>query len=493
MFNNLVNLPIALITQSIIPRILGPLNYGNYSFLTSFFTNIIDFFDSGTSIAFYTKLSRDQKNNSLISFYWQFVIIVILISFLLVSVVILLGYKSELWPGQITSYIYCALILSILIWFFQIIIKILDAKGLTSKSEIFKFIQKSVLLIILISFYTIGRIDLLTFFIIQYIVFALYIIMSFIYLRSEKISLFPIFKVDYKFYFIDFWSYVKPLFFAAFVTLVINLIDRLLLQKFYGSVEQGYFSLAIQVSVICLIFTSSLTPIFTREFSIAHKEKNTKLEKKLFLKYTPLFYFIASFLSIFLAFKSNTILMFIGGTQYSQAQTTIIIMALYPVHQTYGQLCSSVLYSKYMTKIYGKISILTMVFTFPISFYLLFPKSSFGLELGSEGLAYKFIISQFTFVNILLYYVCKTLRVNFLNIIRHQLSVLAILVFLNILINYTVDLFVVNDYVNFIFSGFIYLILTLVYIIINPKIISLSRRKINYYLLYLKYQRNGLK
>ena len=39
-------------------RMLGPANYGSYSFLKSFFTQVVNFFDSGISAGFYSKLSQ---------------------------------------------------------------------------------------------------------------------------------------------------------------------------------------------------------------------------------------------------------------------------------------------------------------------------------------------------------------------------------------------------------------------------------------------------
>ena len=69
---NLVGLGINLVTQAIIPRGLGPKAYGDFSFLSNFFTQIMGFLDMGTSIGFYTKLSQRQKDFGLVSFYLSF-------------------------------------------------------------------------------------------------------------------------------------------------------------------------------------------------------------------------------------------------------------------------------------------------------------------------------------------------------------------------------------------------------------------------------------
>ena len=69
---NLIGLVTGVGTYAIIPRGLGPILYGNFSFLTNFFQQIVNFFDMGTSMCFYTKLSQRQKEFGLVSFYLYF-------------------------------------------------------------------------------------------------------------------------------------------------------------------------------------------------------------------------------------------------------------------------------------------------------------------------------------------------------------------------------------------------------------------------------------
>ena len=82
LLTNLVSLPVYFVTQAIIPRGLGPQAYGDFNFLTNFFSQVMGFLDMGTSIGFYTKLSQRPHETALVSFYFYF---------LLVSVITLLG------------------------------------------------------------------------------------------------------------------------------------------------------------------------------------------------------------------------------------------------------------------------------------------------------------------------------------------------------------------------------------------------------------------
>jgi len=45
LFANLFGLGVSLITQAIIPRVLGPKAYGDFSFLTNYFNEVVRLFD----------------------------------------------------------------------------------------------------------------------------------------------------------------------------------------------------------------------------------------------------------------------------------------------------------------------------------------------------------------------------------------------------------------------------------------------------------------
>ena len=70
---SLVGLPIGLVTQSILPRMLGPVVYGNFGFVTSFFSQAIGFLYAGPSAGFYSKLSQRPSELGLVQFFGGFV------------------------------------------------------------------------------------------------------------------------------------------------------------------------------------------------------------------------------------------------------------------------------------------------------------------------------------------------------------------------------------------------------------------------------------
>jgi O-antigen/teichoic acid export membrane protein len=88
---SLLGLPLSLAQQWVVTRALGPAGYGSYSFLNSFFSEVIAFFDSGTSAGFYAKLCGRPEEKGLVAFYWKLAGAITAVLFIGVAVVLLAG------------------------------------------------------------------------------------------------------------------------------------------------------------------------------------------------------------------------------------------------------------------------------------------------------------------------------------------------------------------------------------------------------------------
>ena len=162
--SNIIGLIISLFTQAIIPRGLGPRAYGDFSFLSNFFNQVVGFFDMGTSIGFYTKLSQRQKETDIVVFYTWFAIATSLLLFLIVLVVSKTPFAVKIWPDQIDFYVYLSAIWGILMWYSQILTKIVDAYGLTVSGEMARNIQKILGLILIGILFFYDKLNLKNFF-----------------------------------------------------------------------------------------------------------------------------------------------------------------------------------------------------------------------------------------------------------------------------------------------------------------------------------------
>lgn len=161
---NLVGLLIGLVTQAIIPRGLGPKAYGDFSFLTNFFTQIVGFLDMGTSIAFYTKISQRPKEFGLVSFYLYFAMFVSVVVLLFVTFSVTTSLHVKLWPDQGVFYVLLAALWGIMIWLIQIINKMGDAYGLTVATEMARISQKVLGLVLIVPLFLFDLLNLRNFF-----------------------------------------------------------------------------------------------------------------------------------------------------------------------------------------------------------------------------------------------------------------------------------------------------------------------------------------
>jgi O-antigen/teichoic acid export membrane protein len=479
--SGIISLPIQLIIQSIIPRSLGPVAYGQFTFLSNSFTQIVGFFDSGVSYAYYTKLSGDLKNKVLINYFYKLILILSLLLVLLVTSVFLLDFESYIWPDQQIIFIYMALFWALINYYSSTLNKTIDAFGLTSAGELIKIAQKFFSLFLILGLYFYYNLDLFSFFIYHYLIVIFFIIGGFILLKRNGVNLLqPIALTKLKFKKLTsyFWNYSSPMIVFSFIAMIVNILDYWFLQRFSGSVEQGYFGLSHRIAAICFIFTGAMTPLIIREFSVAFGNNNISKIRSLFLKNIPLLYTIAAAISIFLCLQGDVITQLIGGNEFEGAGLAISLMALYPIHQTYGQLSGSVFYSTGQTKLYRNIEVSVMITGLMVSFFLIGPQKFYGLSLGALGLAIKMLVMQFLSVNIQLYYNSKYLKLDFKKLFGHQLLIVLIFFLFAFSANYLSNLIFNKNLLIFLISGVIYLFLLLLLIYNFPILISVKKIKI---------------
>jgi O-antigen/teichoic acid export membrane protein len=465
---------INIVIVAIVPKALGPIVYGQFVYLQQFFTQIIAFLDAGTSTAFFTKLSANQTRKELIVFYFAFSLVLLLILLALVYTLELTNTLGTLLTDIPTNFVYLGLWFSFLTWFTQVYIKISDAYALTVSVEIVKISHKVIMLLALLYCINYLAFDLHLYF--YYHFFSLLIFMSVITLvffkkrvySRELISN----KVEVKKIGREFLSFSSPLFVFNMIAIGISLFDLWLLQRVSGSTETGFYGLAYSIAAMCFLFTSAMTPLITRELSKAYAENRIDEMRKLFSRYVPMLYAIAAYFSAFIAFSSEGLLAIFTDERFQGAYLTLVIIAFYPIHQTYGQLNAALFFATEKTTLYRNIgifsSMLGLAFTF-IFIYL--------FEMGSVGFAWKMLISQIIGVNIQLFFNVIWLKLNFKSFVIHQLYTLVFFATIA-LISTSVLQYSNNLMMNFVISGVVYTLLVFAGIILIPSIIKTKRQEL---------------
>jgi O-antigen/teichoic acid export membrane protein len=461
---------------AIVPQALGAVAYGKFVYLQDFFIKAVGFLDMGSSIAFFTKLSADNRRRELILFYFSYLAFIFILLILFIYILDITDYIYLLIPNISTKYIYFGLLFATLTWASQIFIKISDAFALTISVEIIKILHKIASLGLILYFIHIIGLSLDNYFYFHYIsLISFLIILSWLFWKKDifKNLKFSDFYSKFSSLLKEFIEYCHPLVLYSIVLSLVGIFDIWLLQSVAGSREMGFYGVAYSLSAMAFLFSSAMTPIITREYSKFYGNGDIKSIRKLFLKYIPMLYSISAFFSIFISLHSQTILdIFISSDEFKEAYLVLVIMFFYPIHQTYGQLSGGLFYATGETKLLRNISLFIAPFSILVSIILIF-----FLKLGAIGLALKMVIVQFIGVNIQLYFNTKFLNLDFKYFLKHQL--ISILFFTAIgFLSYGVS--------NFILSGTIYTLWVIIFSYIFPQIFATSREEIETIFLRLK-------
>jgi O-antigen/teichoic acid export membrane protein len=357
-------------------------------------------------------------------------------------------------------------------WFMQIFIKISDAYALTVSVELIKIGYRILSLLLLMFFIYQLSFDLNLYFYFQYIslISFLFIIL---WLFIKKGIFDNIFNFQFSIVNLakEFINYCSPLFVYSLVGLAAGMFDIWLLQKVAGSKQMGFYGLAYSLAAMCFLFTSAMTPIITREFSKSYEQKDLETMKKLFYRYIPMLYSIAAYFAVFISVQSDNVLMIFTDEKFKDASLVLTIMALYPIHQTYGQLSGSIFYATGQTKLMRNISLFTMPLGMLISFILIYL-----FDLGAVGLAWKMIIIQFIGVNIQLYFNSKLLKLDIKYFIWHQLYSILFFVIIASLLKGFISFN--SILLEFFINGILYTILVIILAYIFPQVFATKRDEI---------------
>jgi O-antigen/teichoic acid export membrane protein len=483
---NTISLIINLIINLFVPRTLGTTMYGNFNFLTTFFQQIVSFFNLWITPAYYVKLSQRPKEFSLIVFTLYYISISITLIF---CFVLLLYFKnnwtSSLLPDQEILYIVLAFFFVIFQWLAQILTGITDAFKITIKAEKLRMYIRILGLILFIILLFSNNLNLTNFFIYNFIV-SISISISFLSVISKsEIIISPSWAISKEKFITlvnEFSKFSNPLLISGLVSVFALLLDRWFLQFYWGSTEQGYYGISQQIGIICFLFTGSMSALLINEFSVSFSKNNIKKIAQDFKKYIPLLYSLAAYFGIFVAINSITVVEIIGGSQYKDAALTVAIMSFYPIHQTYGQLSGAVFLTTNRTNIYSKISIILTLVGIPLSYLLITENQYLGFNLGASGLAIKMVLIQFIAVTIQLVYNAKYLNLVLWKYLAHQILCVVILFFIAFLSNFLVNQIhlISNIYLIFICNGFLYSIIVVLALLLEPRIFGLNHNRLKF-------------
>ena len=418
---NMASVPVYLVMEAVLPRALGPQMYGNFSFATSVFQQLSGFLDMGTSTCFYNALSRRQREGGLVSFYARAMALVLAVM-LVVGLALLYPPLGELaLPGVPLWMAPFAALWGFLFWWSRVLRSMNDAIGATVRSELARTVCSLAGVLVLLGLFASGTLTPWTLFIQQYALMGGTALGFWLVMRGFWGPLpWRLPAADIRAYRREFFDYSHPLLVQALLSFLLLTAERWLLQWFDGSAEQGFYALSQKVSMACVLFVAAMTPLIMRELSIAWGQEDKAAMGRLLTRFAPMLYVVAAYFSCFTVAEGDVLVRIFGGAAFAAAMVPVQIMALYPVHQTCGQLAGSVFHATGRTSTLRNVTALECVYGFATAWVMLAPAEYGGLHLGAVGLALKTVVVQCVTANLCLWLASRLVPFAFWRNLAHQ-------------------------------------------------------------------------
>lgn len=451
--------PLNLITVSIIARTLGPELYGEYRYLIYFFSLFSGFIGFSSNF-FSTELAKNPFDKKLITFYQNYIILNWIGAVVLVLVMSHSVFAGTFFPGNIqVRYIWIAFFLTFLTFFSQFLESMTDSCGLTKNASIFNFIAKLVGLGILCSLiYAFDQRTLLSVFVYSVSVIAFTTIGFGIVLKTNAIPVFA-FRIkisEAREKLSALFAYSHPLLVLAIFAFATGFLTRWELQFFGGSIEQGYFSFSDSFSAFIIIFSSSITPLLQREFSISFGKQEHEKMKSLFLRSLLIFTAITSYMSIFTMLNASIFTVLVGGSSFKDAVLPTQIMLLYPIPYIINNILYVTLYATGRTPLLRNVQILMGILNLSLTFFLVAPPHYFGLQLGAVGFAISMVVVTYFNHVILLKYCASFFNLGWMGVVVSYIKILLVFVTVGIVCKMIAGFLLTNSLFFIIVSGFSY-------------------------------------
>jgi len=408
-------LAVSLISATIVPRALGPAAYGNYSFLLSTSTTLRGVLDTGTQQAFFTFSSQEGASGPLTRLY----ALVLCIQFSIVVTIIALagatGTTKWLWHAQRLDQIVLVTALDWLMFLALSLQQLGDSKGLTAYQQLVGAAVSLLTLTGLVLLRLTGALGFYSFVWLSVAGAALNCMVLVYRLLVIKRALLWSGAITVRNYATRWWRFTRPLILLQFYLPVVAYLGLYLIQKWYGSVEQGYYALALQWSGFAMVFTNSAVWIFWREIAHHSASQDLLVTAGIYERFSKLFFLLAVVLACWLSASSGLLVNLVAGERFHPAAAVLAIMAFYPVSQTLGQISMVSLKAMEHTGSYARWSIALSVPDVLLTYLLLAPPSALapGLHLGATGLAFKTAMYGLVSVQVFDWLNCHFLRIRY--------------------------------------------------------------------------------
>ncbi len=401
---------LTFVTGMLLARWLGPQSYGNMAFLLGTFIGFRALLDMGTSSAFFTFLSQKPRSRSFVLGFFGWMGIQFLVPTIFIGLLFPDRWIETIWQGESTGLIllaFAAAFLQYSVW--PVVQQAGESQRQTIRVQGIGLIVAGAHLLAVALLWLLGVLGLYALFaaiILEYLLASVVAHQCFPYAREGSANT-PNLRQESTLQ--KYWRYCLPLIPYSFVSFAYEFADRWLLQKFGGGVEQAFYAVSAQFAGVALIATSSILRIFWKEIAEAHHKGDHDRTGRLYQKVSRLLFLIGALIAGYLIPWAEEVMQLVLGTAYAGGATTLAIMFLFPVHQSMGQIGSTMLLATEQVRLQVITGIVFMTASIGVTYFILAsPQAEIpGLGLASEGLAWKMVGMQILSVNVIAYLIAR--------------------------------------------------------------------------------------
>jgi O-antigen/teichoic acid export membrane protein len=469
----------SFLTVILLARWLGPQEYGIMVFLLASFVAYQALVDMASTSAFFTFLSQRTRSKKFIIFYWRWIVIQFFVSFGIIYLILPDSLVTTIWHGESRNLIILAFVATFMqqtVW--TIVSQMAEANRESIKIQKISVIFTTGHFFIIFLLWKFGILLLPLIFIALFFEWGLAsLVASKLYYKnrfdkenidSHSDTAASVFR--------EFWIYCWPFIPMVGFTFFHNISSVWMLQEWGGAEEQAYHGIGLQFAAIPMIFTASVLKIFWKEIAEAkHLGDMQKLEYLYYRATRSLFFIGAIFAGLLSPWSREIILLFLGN-EYLAGIIPLMLMLIYPVHQSFGQLASAMLFATENTKIQVILGMIFATVGILVTFILLSPQA--GFQLAAIGLALKLIVVQILEVNTKSFVISRIFKWKF----DWAFQIFALgfcLIFgwiCKLMFSYIID---GNIYITFLLSSIVYIILILLFLYIYPLITGFNINQLN--------------
>jgi O-antigen/teichoic acid export membrane protein len=479
---NLLRSVLSFVTGMLLARSLGPVVFGNMAFLLGTFVAIRQILDMGSATAFYTFMSQRLQSRRFVNSYFGWLGVQFVVPLCIVGLLFPSRWIEIVWHGEQRGLVLLAFAAAFMqnsLW--PVVQQFGESRRQTIWVQSIGTAIVATHLLVMVLLWSFGRLGLYAIFgaiAVEYVVGA--IVMRTWLKNPENGDTAPTAVVPESIFRL-YLQYCLPLIPYAWIGFAYEFADRWLLQTYGGSVQQAYYAVSAQFAGIALIATTSILNIFWKEIAEAHYNQDHARTQMLYRRISRILFLVGAIVAGYLSPWAKELLRLILSDSYVGGAPTLVIMFLYPIHQSMGQIGSTMLYATERVTLQVIIGIVFMVVSIGVTYLVLAPRSAVvpGLGLASEGLALKMVVLQIVQANIVAYVIARVWKWRF-DWVYQPVSLIACLGLGQLAHLAAIDLTSSSSPVPAVMAlgGVFYVILTAVLIYMMPWLVGFTRTEI---------------